>query len=53
VDILAFFVLSLSGVSGAVVCILLINIHAISTRAGPAEDDPPLYKLGSKPVQAV
>ena len=26
---------------------------AISTRAGPAEDDPPLYKLGSKPVQAV
>ena len=21
---------------------------AISTRAGPAEDDPPLYKLGSK-----
>jgi len=26
---------------------------AISTRVGPAEDDPPLYKLGSKPVQAV
>jgi len=26
---------------------------AISTRAGPAEDDPPLYKLGLKPVQAV
>ena len=26
---------------------------AISTRAGPAEDDPPLYKLGSKPIQAV
>ena len=26
---------------------------AISARAGPAEDDPPLYKLGSKPVQAV
>ena len=26
---------------------------AISTRAGPAEDDPPLYKLGSKLVQAV
>ena len=26
---------------------------AISTRAGPAEDDPPLHKLGSKPVQAV
>ena len=26
---------------------------AISTRAGPAEDDPPLYKLGSKSVQAV
>jgi len=25
---------------------------AISTRAGPAEDDPPLYKLGSKLVQA-
>ena len=25
----------------------------ISTRVGPAEDDPPLYKLGSKPVQAV
>ena len=24
---------------------------AISTRVGPAEDDPPLYKLGSKPVQ--
>jgi len=24
-----------------------------STRAGPAEDDPWLYKLGSKPVQAV
>jgi len=24
-----------------------------STRAGPAEDDPPLYKSGSKPVQAV
>jgi len=24
-----------------------------STRVGPAEDDPPLYKLGSKPVQAV
>ena len=23
------------------------------TRAGPAEDDPPLYKLESKPVQAV
>ena len=26
---------------------------AISTRAGPAEDDPPLYKFGSKPVEAV
>jgi len=26
---------------------------AISTRAGPAEDDPPLYKLRSKLVQAV
>ena len=26
---------------------------AISTRAGPAEDDPLPYKLGSKPVQAV
>ena len=26
---------------------------AVSTRAGPAEDDPPLYKLGSKLVQAV
>ena len=26
---------------------------AISTRAGPTEDDPSLYKLGSKPVQAV
>jgi len=26
---------------------------AIFTGAGPAEDDPPLYKLGSKPVQAV
>ena len=26
---------------------------AISTRAGPAEDDPLIYKLGSKPVQAV
>ena len=26
---------------------------AIFTRAGPAEDDPPLYNLGSKPVQAV
>ena len=26
---------------------------AISTRAGPAEDDPPLYKLGSKRVQAI
>ena len=26
---------------------------AISTRAGPAEDDPPLCKLGSKPVKAV
>jgi len=26
---------------------------AISTRAGPAEDDPLLYKLGLKPVQAV
>jgi len=26
---------------------------AISTRAGPAEDDPPVYKLGLKPVQAV
>ena len=26
---------------------------AISTRAGPAEDDPPLYKFGSKQVQAV
>ena len=25
---------------------------AISTRAGPAEDDPPLYKSGWKPVQA-
>ena len=24
-----------------------------TTRAGPAEDDTPLYKLGSKPVQAV
>ena len=35
----------------------LLNIKdlavAISTRAGPAEDDPQLYKLGSKPVQAV
>ena len=26
---------------------------AISTRAGPAEVDPLLYKLGLKPVQAV
>ena len=26
---------------------------AISTRVGPAEDDPPLYKSRSKPVQAV
>ena len=26
---------------------------AISTRAGPAEDDPLPYKLGSKPFQAV
>ena len=26
---------------------------AISTRAGPAEDDPMLYKSGSKQVQAV
>ena len=26
---------------------------AISTRARPAENDPPLYKLGSKLVQAV
>jgi len=26
---------------------------AISTRAGPAEDDPPLYKSGLKLVQAV
>ena len=26
---------------------------AISTRVGPAEDDPPLNKYGSKPVQAV
>jgi len=26
---------------------------AISTREGSAEDDPPRYKLGSKPVQAV
>ena len=26
---------------------------AISTRVGPVEDDPPLYKLGLKPVQAV
>jgi len=26
---------------------------AISTREGSAEDDPLLYKLGSKPVQAV
>jgi len=24
-----------------------------STREGPAEDDPPLYKQGSKPAQAV
>ena len=24
-----------------------------STKVGPAEDDPPLYKLGLKPVQAV
>jgi len=26
---------------------------AISTRVGPAENDPPLYKLGLKPVQTV
>jgi len=26
---------------------------AISIRAGPGEDDPPLYKSGSKLVQAV
>ena len=32
---------------------LLSLTVAISTRAGPAEDGPPLYKLGPKPVQAV
>ena len=26
---------------------------AISTRAGPAEDDPPLYKQGSEPVRLI
>jgi len=30
-----------------------VPVGGALTRAGPAEDDPPLYKLGSKPVQAV
>jgi len=28
-------------------------VEIATARAGPAEDDPPLYKLGSKPVLAV